>query len=400
MKTSAKLLFGVGLLLLLGATGAGQMLPPPHPVSDFNVQILNLLPNKFVAPIPADGQHGGVYDYIRLRLIPDWKPSAAVPAAATVLKVEFWLEQTSVRVEVQAYFGEMPPSPRPPEMEKLQKLKIASRLVRVDETVIIDEVRQVGIEPFQLKVARAEPWSVGPPEIINKTQALNVEGIAEERPFYAVTVRNVSTKNIIAINWRGIENDRGKGGGGQRIARPILPAKLFQIHQYFPVVEENSSEYRPAEPPRRRQIVITAILFEDGSFEGETDDAAGLAAQSAGEGLQVSRLLPLLESELGSEPAQTATPAKIKAEVEALADTADPAVVAALLARFPGISEEMRQRNLAIQFNMGMKGTKLSLLNEIKQFEYQQTHSAAAKDLRTWLTETINRYKKIKSPYL
>src|SRR5215831_217744 len=117
MKTSAKLLFGVGLLLLLGATGAGQMLPPPHPVSDFNVQILNLLPNKFVAPIPADGQHGGVYDYIRLRLIPDWKPSAAVPAAATVLKVEFWLEQTSVRVEVQAYFGEMPPSPRPPEME-------------------------------------------------------------------------------------------------------------------------------------------------------------------------------------------------------------------------------------------------------------------------------------------
>ncbi|HYW73064.1 MAG TPA: hypothetical protein VE961_18705 [Pyrinomonadaceae bacterium] len=397
--TSAGLLAIAGSLLALSINIAGQTLPPSRPVSDFNIQILNLMPNKFVAPVQAEGQHGAVYGNSRLRLTPDWKPSAEVPAAASVIKVEFWLEQGSIRLEVQAYLGEMAPNSRPPDWEKMPKLKIASRLLHVDETVTVDETRQVGIEPFQVKVARAEPWSVGPPEIINQTQALNVEGTTEERPFYIVTVRNVSPKNIIAIEWRGTENDRMFGGGAQRGERLIPAGKLYQIHEHFATVEEKRNGETTPELASRRQIVITAILFEDGSFEGNADAAAGMAAQSLGESMEFARRIPLLEA-TAAEPDQTAALAKLKAVIEASGEPPDPALISNLLTRFPGVSDETRLRKLLVALNAGMKFAQVNLRTDIQRFEYQQTHSAAPRDLKTWLTEMIARYKKIRSPYL
>jgi hypothetical protein len=398
MISKFHLLFVVGVTLISSAFARSQNFPPPRPASDFNVEITNLISTKFVGSVPADGKRSGLYGNGTLRHIADWKPSADVPSAACVIKVEFWIEQDAIRVEAVAYLGEMPPNSRPADWEKLQKLKIASRLVHLDETVNFDEARQVGIEPFVVKVVRAAPWSVGPPEIINKTQALQIESTSEERPAYTITVRNVSSKDIAAINWYGTQNDR-KGGGGGEQSDPLIPAgKLFQIQQHFNNPAMNPADNLPTDVPLRRQIVIAAVLFEDGTFEGDTDVAAGMALSWTGDALQFSRIIPLLQTAAESAEQDESILAKLKTEVAALSEEVDPALVAKVLTHFPKLSEET-QKLATVRFKPGLRLAKSSLLNEIQKFEYQRS-GPVVKDMRTWLKQLITRYQRVQSPYL
>lgn len=400
MISKSYLLLQVGLLLLSSAAAAAQTFPPARQASDFNVEILNFMPNKYVASVPAGGLHSGLYGTASLRRVADWQASAEVPLAASVLKLEFWLEQDAIRIEVNAYLGEIPPNSRPPDWEKLQQLKIASRVVHVDETMIFEEARRVGIQPFQIKVVRAAPWSVGPPEIVNKTQALNVEATTEERPAYTVTLRNVSTKNITAIQWYGTENDR-KGGGGGEQAMPwlIRAGRLFQIHQHFSNSEEQRADNSKPDLPRKRQIVIAAVLFDDGSFEGDSDVAAGMALSWTADAWQASRIIPLLQTALASAVQdQAAILTKLKADAGALGEEVDPQLVAKVLAHFPKLSEE-EQRATTVRFKAGLRFAKNNLLSQIQRFEYERAHRTDAQDVRTWLAQIIARYQKQQSPY-
>ena len=62
-------------------------------------------------------------------------------------------------------------------------------------------------------------------------------------------------------------------------------------------------------PSSTREIVIAAILFSDGTFEGEPDEAAEMAAEASGERIQLTRVLPaarkdVRDSRTGIRPAQ------------------------------------------------------------------------------------------------
>jgi len=400
MISKSKLLFGLASILIASVNAAAQTFPPARQASDFNVEILNFMATRYVGSVPGNGQHGGLYATTNLRPVPDWKPSAEVPAPAAVLKVEFWQEQDAIRVEVKAYLGEIPPNSRPPDWEKLQQIKIASRLVHVDETISIDETQRVGIQPFQLKLVRAAPWSVGPPEIVNKTQALNVEATTEERPAYTITVRNVSTRNISALQWYGIENDRKGGGGGEQASPWLIRAGgLHQIHQHFSNSEEKQTDDAKPEFPRRRQIIIAAVLFDDGSFEGDLDVAAGMAASWSGEVLQLSRIIPLLQTASASaDQDQAGILTKLKTDLGALGDEVDPERVAKVLLRFPQLPEEAK-RMTTNRFKAGLGFARHNLLNEIQRFEYQRSHAQDVKDVHPWLEQTIAKLQKIQSPY-
>jgi len=401
MTAKSKLLLISALLLMWSGRCASQTLPTPPPVSDLNVEILNLNAPKYVGSVPDHGAHGGYYANTRLPRIAGWTPSADVPLAASILKVEFWLEERAVRIEVHAFLGEIAPGSRPPDWEKLQKIKIASRLAHEGETIKIDETERVGIEPFQVRITRADPWSIGPPEVLNKTQALHVEATTENRPAYFVRVRNVSTKNITAIQWYGMANGRRLGGAGQRGMQLIPAGKLFQLYQRFAATDESPAARPNADLPLQRQIVIAAVLFDDGSFEGEPDTAAGMAAQWTGESLQLSRLMQLLKSEAADADSDQATRlTKLKADITAVDTNVDSAVASKLLTRFPGVSDDMRQRLITIEFKAGLMFAKDNLLHEIQRFEFQQAHALDGKDLSTWLREIIKKYERLRAPYL
>jgi len=402
MIAKSKLLLITGLFLIWSGRGVSQTLPAtPPPVSDLNVEILNLIGPEYVGSLPDHGAHGGVYANTHLPRIAGWTPSSDVPLAVSVLKVEFWLEPGGVRIEVHAFLGEIAPGSRPPDWEKLQRIKIASRLVHEGETIKIEETETVGIEPFQVRITRADPWSIGPPEILNQTQALHVETTTEIRPAYFVTVRNVSTRNITAIQWYGMANGRRLGGAGQRGMQLIPAGKLFRLYQRFEPTDKGTAAPSKPDLPAQRQIVIAAVLFDDGSFEGDPDTAAGMAAQWTGESLQLSRLMQLLRTVATTVYGDQGTRlTKLKADITALNTDVDSAVTTKVLTHFPGISEDMRQRRITVELKAGLMFARDNLLHEIQRFEFQQAHTPDAKDLSTWLTEMITKYEKVRAPYL
>jgi hypothetical protein len=203
------------------------------------------------------------------------------------------------------------------------------------------------------------------------------------------------------VQWYGTQNDRKNGGGGEQGGPLIRAGKLFQIHQHFSNGEEKRSDESAPELPQRRQIVIAAVLFEDGSFEGEPDVAAGMAASWTGQAVQLSRIIPLLQtsSAVAADQDEASVLAKLKTGVGALSDEVDPAVVARLLTHFPKWSVEM-ERVVTVRFKAGLAFAKHNLLSDIQRLEYQRAHATETKDLRAWLEQTVTKYQRVQSPYL
>lgn len=357
--------------------------------SDFDIEILNLLGPRFLDSVPGSGVHSGYFATNNLRRIAGWKSTEGGAGKVAALHLGYWTEGDGVRNEVIVFLGEAMPSPRPADLAKLKRVDVLTRLLRENEPVIISEVEEFGIERFGLKVVRAQPWEIGPPEITNLTRALFVTGIAEQRPTYLVNVRNVSPKCITAIAWYGRENGKTGGGSGLSGACVIAAGKDFEIAQRFDLLESKEPENLPPQLPSKREIVIAVIVFGDGTYEGEADKAAEMAARNAGRGIQAGRVLQLLrDAALDKADDQTTALAKLKESVAALGEDSDEAIIAELVTRFAEGSADMRQRRIKTEVRNGMRSVKSHIRNEIEQLAFKQSHSPESLDVGAWLKRT------------
>lgn len=360
--------------------------------SEFNIEILNLGVRPHVFSIPVPPARNGYYAHMELKRVPDWKASGEVPVEASALRLEFYLEGGVPWIEITGYLGKIEPhSSRPSEWGTLGTAKVVSRALPPEETITIAETERFGIVPFQVRAFRAAPWSVGPPQITNKTQALTAFAITEERPSYTLSVRNVSHKLITAIQWYGVENGRRTGGSGMS-GGPIIPAgRSFEIRLWFGFTEDKARpEAADKEPATKREIVIAAIVFDDGTFEGEADEAAEMAASMTGGRIQhfrVNRLLRNISAATGNEQAQVLK--NLKRDITALSEEVDAGLVVELRSRFAEASEDMRNRRIKEEVANGLRFVKNDLLSEIEKFEYRREHSPADVDFEVWLKEAL-----------
>lgn len=364
-------------------TAAAQR--PPLKASDFNVEILNLDDRPHILALYELPARGAYIAHVNLKRISDWKPSPEVPVEASALRLQFWLAGNIPQLEVTAYLDKIAPRSNP-EWEKMATTKVVSRPLAQDETVTISETERFGIQPFQVRTFRAQPWSVGPPLITNKTQALNVDSVSEARPTYTLKVRNVSHKAINAIRSYGIENDRKQGGSGSS-ATPLIPAgRIFVIQQRFDLTEERLKTKPQA---IKREIVIAAIVFDDGSFEGEPDVAAEMAADMVGNGIQLTRIIPLLRKVVARPGGGSDELKMLQKDIAALPEDADSGVIAELIERFATASEDMRSRRIKEAVGSGMRSLKRHALREIEKFDLRRA-AASDDDFSRWLNDLID----------
>ena len=373
------------IILGFSAFASAAAQKPPLKASDFNVEILHLDDHRHVFAIYEAPARNGYIAHVNLKRISDWKPSAEVPAEASALRLQFWLEGNTTHLEVSAYLDKISTRANP-EWEKMAPVKVVSLALAQDATVTINETQRFGIQPFQVRAFRAQPWSVGPPLVTNKTQALSVESISEARPSYTVKVRNVSHKAINAIHSYGIENDRKQGGSGSS-AKSLIPAgRVFIIQQRFDLPEERLKAKAPA---NKREIVIAAVVFDDGSFEGEPDVAAEMAADISGSRIQATRVIPLLRklsARPGGEKDQLTV---LQKDIAALSEDVDSLVTNELIERFATASEDMRNRRIKEEVGNGMRHLKNHVLREIEKFNLRREASGEV-DFNRWLNDLID----------
>jgi hypothetical protein len=367
----SKRLYASFITLLICFGSAASQRPRSTAASEFNIEITNLDGRKHFFSIPESPGRAGYLAHHNLNRIPEWKTSEKAPEETGALRLQFWIEAGMPQIEVLAHLGKV--ETRPYEWDRPKATRVVSRALPINQTITITETEAFGIVPFQVKVFRAQPWSVGPPQVTNKTQALTVLTLTESRPVYVLTVRNVSHKAISAIRWYGLENGRKQGGSGISAGRLIAAGRPFELRQRFGLAEEKIQSQPADQPasgemvPASREIVIAAILFSDGTFEGEPDEAAEMAAHTAGERIQLTRILRLLEKLSGkAETEAAARLQKLKTDISALSEEVDPRVANELIAQFTEASEDMRNRRIKEEIANGLRFIKNEVIHEIE----------------------------------
>jgi hypothetical protein len=322
--------------------------------------------------------------------IASWQPPAGAEPIEAV-RVISRVEGDAVRVIVSTLSGSK-------ALENEQR--VGTYLIRETEKISIDDLKQFGIEPFQIKLVRVNPNIPPVPPVILKgvESVVVINSMAKETtlPSYRIILRSQSNKNIVGLGVDVVAGGRvqitskPRGIDGQ----PLIPAgKEYWLTVAAPNrAQETPGGYVPTSPTDQ-QILIKGAVFDDGTYEGDAETAVAVRGYQAGEKMVLPRLIPLLESALNSSNADLIEALKnLESQVSSVGSDADPQIVKTLTSEFPQASDTRRE----IKETMEVSATtiKSTLLKEIHTLQNAGAQSLNADLYRTWLTKTRERYEK------
>jgi hypothetical protein len=377
------IVFGLGLPAALIA----QQNPPPTRLALEVTFYPGRNPTYQTVPV---GKTKGTW-YSLFGRIPSWQPPIEARLTRAVRIVPS-VEGDAVRIVVSLLSGEK-------ALE--HELQIASYLIRENERISADELKQFGIEPFGIKLVRVAPNLTAVPPVILKgvtsIVVMNAVAIDATLPAYKITLFNQSSKNIVGLAADIVTGDKLELGGRPREpeGQPlVLAGKNYDLLMPAPIrARETSGGFEPA-TLSESQIVISAVVFDDGTYEGEAENAATIRAFRAGEKTEIPRLLATLDTAVNSQLTDvTASLLRLRMEVSSVSSDADSDLVQGLAAQFPQFGKPATDRfKHALEISATM--TKANLLKEIRTLEVEayQTRTLSPNSLRDWLTGKREKY--------
>jgi hypothetical protein len=278
---------------------------------------------------------------------------------------------------------------------------VGTYLIRETEKISIDDLKRFGIEPFQIKLVRVNPnIPPVPPVILKGVESIVViNSMAKQStlPSYRINLLNQSNKNIVGL---GVEvmvggkvqlSSKPRGSDGQS----LIPAgNDYWLSVSAPTRAQPTADGYAPTSPSDQQIQIKAAVFDDGTYEGDTETAVAISGFRAGEKMVLARLIPLLESALNASNADLNEALKnLESQVSSVDSDADPQIVQSLTSQFPPASDA-RKKEIKTMVGVSATTLKSNLLKEIQTLGNESAQSLNADLYRTWLTKTRERYEK------
>ncbi|HUQ33497.1 MAG TPA: hypothetical protein VM095_15350 [Pyrinomonadaceae bacterium] len=322
--------------------------------------------------------------------LPSWQPAAdSLPVKAVNILPR--LEGDTVRISVSVHLG----------VKFFEREEpVATYNVRENETITVSELTRFGVVPFEIKLVRVNPVLTSPPPVVNNTQSLAVSGIEafhSTLPTYKLTLQNLSGKNVAAlgvevhVNGQRRISSMPQGEDGKTVIEAGATHKLY-------VAAANNAQmtgdgYAPELPPNQ-EIIITTVVFTDGSYEGDAETAASFRAFQVGRKIQVARLVALLRQASESIDADTATALEsLKTQVASLGNQAEAAAVNDLRREFPTFNRNGRV-DVKASIEIALNGVKTDFLKEIQKYQRERAESKDEGNYRAWLGARKARYEK------
>jgi hypothetical protein len=322
--------------------------------------------------------------------IASWRAPAGAPRIEAV-RVVSKVEGDAVRVIVSTLSG------RALENEQ----QVATYLIRENEKITADELRDFGIEPFAIKLVRVTPnIALVPPVIlkgVNSLLVVNAVGNDSTLPSYRLTLLNQSSKNVVSVTIdvvagekplitatrRGIDGGHLIAAGTSQDLTVLAPSRAQGV----------PDAYSPASPPNQ-QIQIKAVVFDDGTYEGDAEAAAAVKGFRAGEKMELPRLIRLLEEALNASDGDVNQRlSNLESQVSSLSSDAEPGTIQSLAAEFPQLGAKAVPM---IKGTMEIAATtiKSDLLKEIHRMRAAEPRQLDANAYQSWLTGKKERYVK------
>jgi hypothetical protein len=343
----------------------------------------------------------------RFPRVANWAPPAnSLPV--TAVKVNTLLAEDGVRVWVSVLSGKVL------EDEK----QISSYILREGDAVTAKELADVGVVPFDLKVVRLAASAAYVPEFKSKSASIELASIQPNfsaLPRVQLVLRNVSSKPVRAVEVVTVSDGLAyllsmrQGKEGEAL---IPPGGTFEMTASLKTkYAAGANEYSIQTPPNQLIEVATAV-FDDGSYEGESEYALTFIGYQAGRKAQLGRVIDLLEKAKGTSDA-----AGLRAKLSALNVDADPAAVEELDKRFPQLKQIERaptstqvdtpgksglrtsiqvgtrgKGDARTAIEVGMRAMRDDVLQDLAQFEIHKRYSGP-NALDSWLASATQRYK-------
>lgn len=304
--------------------------------------------------------------------------SAPVPDAQGKFPEQIFLRLTAVHEgnAVRVRVATLLVSPRhedyvPGKDEK----EIVNQVVTEDTDFTLQELTAIGLAPLRLKI---EPYQPLPtervlPQVVNDLPALEVviwEAVKRGPTImHRLKLRNLSDKNIVALQ---ISAKYGSAGSAEGYTgTPLIKAGgFYEIETGL----WHESPYRPSRVQEgvERKLVIKAILFDDWTYQGDTETAIELAGGRMGENVQKVRALAILDKVLNAPPqSDDALLAELAQQFAALPVEPDASLIDKLAARFPEGKQSKNRDLFPHALRIGLNGVRQVLsehqLTDIKR---------------------------------
>ena len=298
------------------------------------------------------------------------------------------LTDSGIRVSVSVLFG---------ELHEKQKA-VGTYTIHEGEKIKIQELTQFGVDPFIISAVNFSPQLFDLPEFISKAKSIDYIGIqptVSTMPAFRVAVRNLSSKNVRAIQIRTL-----KGGESQLSLLPqgkegaplIQPGNAFEFDARV-ATRPNATPtgYTQVTLPGQVIEVVTAI-FDDGSFEGEPEPALVYGAILRGEKIQLARVIDLFQQTINDNQADPSVRIEtLKRNIATLNLEADPALAPEIIAEF-GQPTKTTAQELKGPIEIGMNTISSHAVNMTKQFQLRNPRPETS-GVDRWLATVKQRYE-------
>lgn len=376
--------FVVGLLATLTATGQPSPVQPTHLALE--VYFYGSEPPAYVVVPPANSPPSGTW-FARFPRVPGWTaPAGSLQVTAVNFRPR--LDRDAVRVSVSVFLG----------IRLEEEKAVAVYTLREGEEIRVQELTQFGVEPFGVKLVRVTSSDANLPAVISKAKSIElvtIQANLSTLPSYRLALRNLSGKNVSAIGLKVMQGGRTllsgmpQGKEGQPL---ILAGGVSEVTAPGATrATATPGGYDPVAPPNQN-IEITMAVFEDGSFEGDIETAAGFRGFVKGRKIQLRRLVDVFQTILQDDSANPSSALEtLRAKVNALDIKADALALQELASEFSGLAERPK-RGLASAIEAAMSGIRRDALQDIAQVRLKNPNLDAGA-FRYWLVASKQRYE-------
>jgi hypothetical protein len=356
-------LFRLSLPLLMALSLLSLNAQTPEAPAKFAVE----LPNPGGPPFYATLESGNANTLIsgpHLRLLAD-QPAAKKPSA---LKLEYKADGGLVRITATLFYGEFDlSSPTPQNLRNVLQESAGSYSGKLNDEVRLSGMEQAGLEPITLKIVPAQgPLSLRP-QTVSKAPSIEFAMSDENRMTYKLTLRNLSSKTVTGylIDMPGPnDNSSSIALGPSAIAPGASTTQVFGIPHGGRMKDGQFVEDPP--PPF---LVLEAVLFVDGTYEGDVAAAAQMTAQRAANDIQLDRIDRVVEALLQDGQADDRLlVARIRSAVAELTEEPDLELVNSIRSRFPDLpGQAMTGVNSSL--HVGLNSGKQVLEHSLAEYE-------------------------------
>lgn len=280
----------------------------------------------------------------------------------------------------------------------LDLLELGEYEVGLEEEQRVVALEKYGLEPVRLGAVRRAPVRLSQPPVVNLTSAVAVLGVevAEERPAFDLTLKNVSGRGVVSVELRLVRggvvraylSQSQRGEGLWAAPEGVWKAKLIAT----PVGKAGPEGHHFEQPD---QIVVASVLFAGGGYEGDVLPAAREAAVTLGRRVQAARVLALLRERKGTEGAGAAEAAReLRREVRALPRMADDALLDEFMGRYAELPADARERMKGwVEYGLG--DVRTDVLTGLKTFTSGGAAQPDPRRFGEWLSSRREKCERI-----